>query len=158
MSDLTKLGINPDVEENNGAGDFTLLPKAKYKGVMIGEVLSDNKNGTGKVYETKWQIVEGKYADTILRDWWNITNNSEIAQQIGQGQLKRVCRLCGVPFPPPDATLLLGKPLLLSIDIVEHYKDPNKQQNKITAYNPVPAGNNTPQLPANKTVQDDISW
>lgn len=139
MSDLTGIGIDIGVAEDDGSGGRVIVPKAKYKAVMVFESLNDNNAGTGKTYETRWQIVDGPHSDVVLRDWLNIINPNAQAQRIGQGQLKRICRITGVPFPPPDATQMFGKPVLLTVNVKPDRKDKAKLQNEITAYNLVPA-------------------
>jgi hypothetical protein len=144
MSTLMDLGIDADaIQEADGTGGRVVVPKGKYKAVMVANKLSDNNAGTGKIFETKWQIIEGKYTDTILMDWWNVRHPNKICQDIGLGQLKRVCRLVGVPCPPPDETQMLGKPCLLTVVVKPNYKDNTKMQNEITAYNPVPSNFST---------------
>lgn len=139
MSDLTGLNIDAEIQEQDGSGGRTLVPRGKYRSVMVFESVNDNKAKNGKIFEVRWQIVDGQHADTILRDWLNIVNPNKISQDIGQGTLKRICRLTGVPFPPPDTSLMFGKPCLLTVNVKPDYKDKTKFQNEITAYNPVPA-------------------
>lgn len=140
MTTLMDLGIDVDsVEENDGTGGRQIVPKGKYKAVMVKSALNDNNAKTGKVFETSWQIVDGPHSDVVLKDWWNVRNPSTTCQNIGLGTLKRVCRLTGVPCPPPDETQMYGKPLLLTVNVKKDYKDETKFQNEITAYNVAPA-------------------
>lgn len=137
MSDLSKMGIDPNVKENEGS--FPVLPAAKYKAVIIGTNIKDTKKQDGKIFVVKNQIVEGEYNGFLIReDNINIKNKSKICQEIGQGTLKRLCRLTGVSFPPPDTTLMHGKPLMVTVGVNE-YLDENsgekKKSNKIMAYN-----------------------
>lgn len=138
MSDLSKMDIDPNIPENEGS--FTVLPAAKYKVVIVGTNIKDTKaKDGGKIFVVKSQIIEGEYNGFLIReDNINIKNKNKVCQEIGQGILKRICRLTEVSFPPPDTTLMHGKPLMVTVG-VDEYIDENsgekKKSNKIMAYN-----------------------
>ena len=98
MADLTGTGLDPNVPENSGG--FTVIPEGKYQVVIVGDKLVPTKAGTGKMLELKVQIIEGDHRGETITDRLNIVNASSVAQAIGQGQLKRICNLCGVQYPP----------------------------------------------------------
>ena len=140
MADLTGANLDPNVEENSGG--FTVVPEGKYQVVIVGDRLKDTKAGTGKILELKVQVIEGEHRGTTIIDRLNIVNASSVAQSIGQGQLKRICNLCGVDYPPSSTDGLIGKPMLATVKI-ETFTSNNTgnelQSNKISGYNPVPA-------------------
>ena len=155
MSDLSSIGINTDVTEDSGIGaGGQIVPNGKYKVVMVAESLEDNNNKNGKVLKTKMQIIEGKFENTILYDNINITNPSKICQDIGQGVLKRICRITAITFPPPDMTLAFGKPMLATVNVKPKWNDATKKQNEIVAYNQVPADFVAEDKPAVTAVTD----
>ena len=117
MSDLSGLNLDANVQENDG--EFTVLPAGKYKMVMVGDELKDNKAMTGKILVVKLQIIEGQFAQEIVKDNINITNPSPQCQAIGQGTLKRICNMCQVPYPPQDTNGLMGKPMVVTIGVEE---------------------------------------
>lgn len=138
MADLTGTNLDPNVEENTGG--FTIIPAGKYKAVIIADRLQDTKNGSGKMLELKVQIIEGTHQGETIIDRLNIVNASSVAQAIGQGQLKRICNLCGAPYPPANTNGLIGRPMEITVKVEEF--ESNKtgemlQSNKISAYNPV---------------------
>lgn len=138
MSDLSNLGLDPNVEES-GPG-YTVIEPGRYKAVITGDKLAPTKDGTGRMLGLKVQIIEGKFAGEVVQDRLNVINKSAQAQAIGQGQLKRICGLCGVPFPPADSTALYGKPLM--VQIINEPFTSNKTgevllSNKIKNYGPV---------------------
>jgi len=139
MADLTGANLDPNVEENTGG--FTVVPEGKYQVVIVGDNLKDTKAGTGKILELKVQIVDGEHRGATVVDRLNIINQSDVAQKIGQGQLKRICNLCGVSYPPSDTTGLIGKPMQATVK-TEEFTSNNTgnllKSNKITGYNPVP--------------------
>jgi|GEM_PF-2489215 len=170
MSNLSDLDLDADVQEDNGTGTggITLIPKGKYKFVIVKDDVRATSDNNGKGIELVLQIVDGQYSDTILKDWINLKNkNHPEAEKIGQGQYKRICRIAGVPFPPPDSTQTFGKPILGTVTVVPYYKDKTKNVNKITAYNPVPSDfvaeasleqpNFIPEA-SNQPATDDEPW
>lgn len=140
MADLSGAKLDPNVEENSGG--FTVVPDGKYQVVIVGDKLTDTKSGSGKMLELKVQIIDGEHRGTTITDRLNIVNNSDIAQKIGQGQLKRICNLCGVDYPPSSTDGLIGKPMQATVK-TEEFTSNNTgnllKSNKISGYNPVPA-------------------
>jgi len=135
MAMLTGLNIDKDVEEaGNG---FTVLPAGKYKMCLVGDELVNNKANTGKILKLKIQVIEGQFMGEILTDNLNITNPSATCQRIGQGTLKKICNLCGVPFPPQDTAGLMGKPMVVGLTVEEFTSNATGktlQSNKVKSY------------------------
>lgn len=140
MSDLTKMGINQNVPESSG--EFEVIPSDKYPMVITSEEMKDNSKKSGKVLTFFWQVVKNEqYKGITIKEYLNITNTSKIAQEIGQGVLKRICSLTGVPFPPPNTQLMYGKPMLNTVKVEEFKSNTSGEtlkSNKITAHNPMP--------------------
>jgi hypothetical protein len=112
--------------------------------------------------------MDGQFAGEVLTDYINITNPSPKAQAIGQGTLKRICNLCGVPYPPQDTAGLMGKPLGVDVKVeeftsnnsVDENGNPKKlKSNKINAYGPPPTQTQAAaqQAPA-QPVQQASGW
>ncbi|MBL0716854.1 MAG: DUF669 domain-containing protein [Desulfosarcina sp.] len=166
MSNLNDLNMDANVAEDDGTGSGgQVIPNGKYKAVMVAENLENNKNENGKVWKIKMQIIEGQYTDNIQFDNINATNPSKVCQDIGQGVIKRICRITGVPFPPNDCSLMFGKPMLITVNVKPKWNDSSKKQNEITAYNPVP--NDFVAVTPDKATQvisdvqdktDDLEW
>ena len=139
MADLSNTSLDPNVEENSGG--FTVVPEGKYQVVIVGDKLTNTKAGTGKMLELKVQIIDGEHRGTTVIDRLNIVNQSDMAQKIGQGQLKRICNLCGAAYPPSDTTGLIGKPMQATIKVEEFTSNRTGnllKSNNIAGYNPVP--------------------
>ena len=107
--------MDPNVVE--ASDGFEVLPKAKYKMVIIGDELKPTKSNTGTYLAVKLQVIEGAHSAKQVTDNINLINPSQICQQIGQGTLKKICNICGVQYPPKDTTGLYGKPMEVSIDV-----------------------------------------
>ena len=160
MTSLNGLTLDPSVEESTG--EFTVIPAGKYKACLVGDELTDNKAGTGKILKVKVQITDGQFAGEILTDYINITNPNPQAQAIGQGVLKRICNMCGVQYPPQDTAPLMGKPLGIDVKVekfVSITSGKELKSNKIKAYGPVPTTPPPMQQPAQQqAVQPASGW
>jgi hypothetical protein len=146
MSDLSNVNLDPNVPE---AGSFQVVPEGRYKAVIAGDKLYPTKDTKGRILELTVQIIEGQFSGLTIPDRLNILNPSEIAQRIAQGTLKRICSAVGVAYPLQNTDVLLGKPMLVTVEI-EKFKS-NKtgndlQSNKIKNYAPWVA--QTPQAAA----------
>jgi len=115
MADLSNTQIDENVPE---AGSFTCLPEGNYPVVIIHDEIKTTQKG-GKMLEIKLLIFEGKYKGENLTDRLNLINPSTVAQKIGQGTLKKLCRLTGLPFPPKDTEGWKGKPLTVKVGVTE---------------------------------------
>ena len=113
MADLTGLGIDENVKEATGGG-FTLYEDGWYKQCLIKTEVIPTKDGKGKRFMLALQFLDGQYSgDVYTKEGLNIINKSDKCQEIGQGQLKKLCKLTGVPFPPPNTTHMHGKTFMV---------------------------------------------
>jgi len=113
MANLSGVSLDANVEESTGG--FDLIPEGKYHAVIVKDLVKDTKAGDGKILELAVQITAGEYAQKTVTDRINIVNKSAQAQAIGQGQLKRLCRLTGIEYPPADTAGMYGQPLEITI-------------------------------------------
>ncbi|OGS40510.1 MAG: hypothetical protein A3K77_00765 [Euryarchaeota archaeon RBG_13_31_8] len=144
MADLSNTQIDQNVPES---GSFTVLPEGFYLCVIINDEIKDTQKG-GKMLEINLLVIDGQYKGETLTDRLNIINASSIAQKIGQGTLKKLCRLTGLEFPPKNTAGWKGKPLMVKVGIqkfnsnttgkelesneVKDYKEFVKQEQQIT--------------------------
>ncbi|HUS51137.1 MAG TPA: DUF669 domain-containing protein [Candidatus Paceibacterota bacterium] len=149
MSNLCDLDLDPNVKENDGAG--RVIPAGEYKVVIIGDQIKDTKDGKGKQFVPKLQIIEGDYCGVILKDYINIKNPSSACQAIGEGTIKRICRIVGEPYPMTrENSYLYGIPMMVTISI-KTIKDTERLSNNVEVYNSV---DDTPSQ--KKSVKLDI--
>ena len=161
MADLSGINMDKDVKESGQ--DFEQLPTGNYNAVIVGDELSQNSKGTGMLLTFTWQIIDdkenGKYKGRNIDSRHNIQHTSEVTQRIGQGELKRICGLCGVQYPPQNTEALFGRPISLYI------KENNYKSNKlnddgserIIKGNQVSAFNNVPEIPQTNPVNGNMS-
>ena len=151
MANLTGLNIDPEVQESDGV--FEVLPAGKYKCAMVGDELKDNKAGTGKILTVRLQVIEGQYAQEIIKDNINITNPSAVCTAIGQGTLKKICNLCNVQFPPTETTGLMGKPMVITVGVQDFVSNKTGKTLKSNTVNKYEAANTA--IPSAPNPQQD---
>jgi len=137
MANLFNLGLDPDVKEQQ---DFTIIEPGNYRAVIVKDDLKSTRNGNGKYLEIEIQIIEGKYSGEKIIDRLNIINQSMQAQNIGQGKLKRICKMLDAQYPPADTSDLYGKPFEILVDIEEFISNNTGrtlQSNKVKSYNKI---------------------
>lgn len=134
MADFTGTPLDPNVQE--ATGTYTVIPPGNYVAVIVSDRIVDTNAKDGKILELKIQIADGQYKGEIIIDRLNIVNKSTVAQTIAQGQLKRICGICGVQYPPANTNGLIGRPIQIKI-VNESFtsKDGGQlQSNKIKGY------------------------
>jgi len=159
MSDLSNMGMDPNTEETTGA--FNVVPAGRYEMVIIADNLKDAKSGKGKVLSLTFQIVSGPEKDSTIIVRLNIKNTSEVAERIGQGTLKRLCRLTGVTFPPANTDHMKGKPIMGTV-VVKSFKSNNTgdmlESNDIKAFNSRAIEMPGPEPSSPTQDNSDIPW
>ena len=165
MADLAPLGFNPDNVEHMDT--FEVIPPGSYPVVIVESDVKDTKEKTGKILELKYQIIEGPHTSKTLIDRLNIINKSDVAQKIGQSQLKDICEAIGFKGQLTNSEALHGKPFSVSVE-VETFKsnknDKNLQSNKIAkrmtrqAAQTAPLPDVSAQTSAAKTAAAASKW
>jgi len=159
MSDLSNMGMDPNTEETTGA--FHIVPAGRYEMVIVADALTDAKSGNGKVFSFTFQIISGPEKDSTIVVRLNIKNTSEIAERIGQGTLKRLCRLTGVTFPPTNTDQMKGKPIIGTVTVksFESNKTGDKlESNDIKAFNSKAIEMPGPEPSPPSQDNSDIPW
>lgn len=140
MANLMAIQSEMDTDVKESGGGFDVLPGGQYKMVIVGDELKDNRAGNGKLLVPKLQVVEGAHAGVTIPDYINLTNPNKQCQEIGQGTLKKICRLCNVQYPPTDTTTLYGKPMSVKV-AVQSFKSNTTgndlQSNNVKSYSEV---------------------
>ena len=135
-------GVQMDVNVQESGGDFEVLPAGHYKMVIINDLLKDNRAGNGKILKLKLQVIDGPHKGVTIDDHINLTNPNKQCQEIGQGTLKKICRLSNVQYPPADTTGLYGKPMSVKV-AVQSFKSNmtgnDLQSNNVKGYTEVKA-------------------
>lgn len=133
-------GVQMDVEVPESGGDFQVLPAGYYKMVIINDLLKDNRAGNGKILKLKLQVIDGPHKGVTIDDYINLTNPHVKCQAIGQGTLKKICRFCGVQYPPQDTVGLYGKPMSVNVtvqDFKSNTTGKDLQSNSVKGYSEI---------------------
>jgi hypothetical protein len=92
---MAEIRFNPEAVEDDGV-DFAPLPQGRYLVEIIESDTRPTKSGGGEYVHLKMRVVEGPYENRLLFDNLNYINQNATAQQIGQKNLRRLCRLCSI--------------------------------------------------------------
>ena len=112
MADLTSLGMDSGVKEA-GSTTRVIFETGWYKMQISSLTVAPNSKGTGQRLAYTVVMEGGEYDLETYNDGLNIIHNNPVCQEIGQGQLKRMCRCVGVDFPPSDTDSMLYKSLMV---------------------------------------------
>jgi hypothetical protein len=115
MSDLRGVKFNSEVMESSSKK--IIVPQGKYKAILVGDTFSTNKKQTGKTLKLIFKIIEKDFFGINLDKYLSIVHNNIQAQDIAQGELKRICTVCGVKFPIVDTNELIGVPIILFVNV-----------------------------------------
>jgi hypothetical protein len=127
------------------------------------------------VWKIRWQVFDGPYIGETIEDNINVQRfgNSEkdqTCQRIGQGTVKRICNLMGLPYPIKDTAPMVGGQIGVEIrheEFVSNRTGKKLKSAKISKYIPLddvrpahvaaqPAeapGNNPPP-----PTDEDVPW
>lgn len=121
-----------DANQHEPSKGFEPLPVGDYKVVMVESEKAANKKQTGFFLKTKFQVLDGPFANRILFHYFNLWNPNDKAAAIARGEMSALCRAVGV-MVPGDSVKLHNLPLLVSVKI-EKRDDNDELANRITAF------------------------
>lgn len=75
------------------------LPEGAYKAIISASEMKPNKAGNGNVLKLVLDIIDGKYKNRKVFWYLNYTNPNKDCENIGRGELKRLCAAVGKPAP-----------------------------------------------------------
>jgi hypothetical protein len=130
MALLPDLFRAEDVKDDGG--DFDLLPAGKYVAQVVKSEVRDTKSGTGKYISLQLKIIEGDHTGRVVFDMINVVNQNEVAQNIGQRQLKQLVEACELT-EIEDTTELHAIPIQITVGI-EPEKNGWPAKNKVKKY------------------------
>jgi Protein of unknown function (DUF669) len=126
----TKLNEAFDVENEEGGGQFDVLPAGKYNADLMQVEVVTLKSGKGQAVKMNWCIYDGDYEGRWLFDQVIIQHESAEAQKFGKRKFKDVCVACGITAPISDVSVLLHKRCALDVGIEKdktgEYSDKNR--------------------------------
>ena len=120
---------NPDAIPSSG---YTPLPAGEYTLEIVESEYRPNANGTGMLLACKAQVVGGEFDGRPFYINYNLENQNETAQEIGQRGFAGLRRATGV-LAPNDSEELHFKPFRVKIGVQEK-KVTGEPQNVIKQY------------------------
>lgn len=127
---LLKSSFVTDEIEDTG---FDPVPPGMYTAQVVASEIKPTKAGTGEYIKTEFKILDdGPYVGKRVWTNFNIVNPNEQAVKIGQGQLKQLCKACGIT-ELTDTQELHGVPLRIKVAIQEG-TDGYDDQNVVKKY------------------------
>lgn len=106
---------NPDAEPSSG---YTPLPAGEYTLEIVESEYKATQGGTGMILSCKAQIAEGEYEGRPYYLNYNLENDNELAQEIGQRDFAGLRRATGV-LAPDDSDELHFKKFRVKIGVQE---------------------------------------
>lgn len=120
---------NPDAEPSAG---YTPLPAGEYTLEIVESEYKATSKGTGMILSCKAQVVGGEYDGRPFYINYNLENQNETAQEIGQRDFAGLRRATGV-LAPDDSEELHFKAFRVKIGIKAR-KDTGELENVIKEY------------------------
>lgn len=120
---------NPEAEPSSG---YTPLPAGDYQMEIVESEYGATSKGTGMVLKCKAQIVGGEYDGRPFYLNYNLQNDNETAQEIGQRDFAGLRRATGV-LAPDDSEELHFKTFGVKIGI-KNRKDTGEPENVVRQY------------------------
>ena len=134
--------INIDGWESVKANDgsLELIPAGWYRTMIVETDVLQTRDGLGQYVKAKLQIIEGEKKNRTVYHNFNTVNQSQMAQEIGRGQLKAVAALCGLQALR-DTFELHNHPFWVRIACEKDKNDQNTWYNRIKEFKAEPPSN-----------------
>jgi cobalamin biosynthesis protein CobT len=129
MAKLKKSFNAKQISEEN---PFEPIPAGRYTAQVIKTELCETKAGDGHYLKIQFQVLNGEYKGRTIFSNLNIDNQNDLAVQIAEQKLSRLCLAVGVTVLK-DTKQLHGKPLIANVSITEA-KDGFEARNDIGGF------------------------
>ncbi len=110
------LGQTFNVNELQDGQSFDPIPAGQYVTTIEDAEIKTTKAGTGTYLKLKMKVSEGAYQNRVLFSNITVTNPSETAVKIGEGQIKALMRAIGLSSLR-DTDQLVGQSVLAKVTI-----------------------------------------
>jgi hypothetical protein len=141
-----------DVDAEQGSPDFAPIPKGKYPATVTDAKAGMLKSGKGQAVNVTVEIADGDYVGRLVWDRIIVAHVSPEAMKFGRRKFKDLADACGITGQITDLSVLLNKPLLVSVKIEEDESGEYAPKNRVTRYKKIEAAKKT-----NGGAKDDPS-
>lgn len=129
-------------------GSIPVLPAGDYVVKIVDETPNQPlKNGSGTALVFEYQVVDGPFVGSRIRDWLNLGHADEQTRGLAQSRLKSIGVSCGLPIFN-DTRELFNRPFVVRLSCSEYQ---GKQRNNIDEYRPVAQGQPVQAAPTQPT-------
>jgi Protein of unknown function (DUF669) len=118
------------------SASYDLMPRGKYVCHFTAQAVVELKSGNGQCLKLDAQVLEGPHKGRKLWVRLNVSHTSETAQRISQQQLSKIKGCFGLVGKLSDASLLLFKPITLSVDVAPA-RGGYAESNEVKDFSPV---------------------
>ena len=108
------------------------IPAGIYSVLIKEAVLEPNSQGTGQIIKAQLAVIDGEYKDRVVYTNFNVMNQSEKAQEIGQKQFSALLHAIDV-LQIADTAEIVNKPLKIRVKI-KAADGEYEARNEVTAY------------------------
>lgn len=102
-----------DTKASLGSGARKLVDRGDYNVLITKSDTADNSKGTGKNVAMEYNILDGDFSGTDLKEWLAVVNSSETAQGIAREKIKALFDVTEVRTGSDD---LVGHTIRVRID------------------------------------------
>ena len=81
-----------NANDHDEMGNFDPVPAGDYRAQVVDSDVKGTKSGSGYYAKLEWEIIDGEYTGRKVFANYNLQNNSEKAQEIGQREFAAACR------------------------------------------------------------------
>lgn len=116
---MARLNQQYDPAQHEEMQEFTPLAAGDYLGRITKSEMKKTKDGAGQYLELEFTLIAAEHADRKVWTRLNLVNRNATAVKIANQELKSICVAAGINGVVDDSDVLHGKPMLLSLKIVE---------------------------------------
>ena len=112
-------------------GSIPVLPAGDYVVKIVDETPNQPlKNGSGTALVFDYQVVDGPFVGSRIRDWLNLGHADAQTRGLAESRLKSIGVSCGLPIFS-DTRELFNRPFVVRLSCSEYQ---GKQRNNIDEY------------------------
>ena len=95
---------------------FETVPAGWYNAMIDESEMKPTKDGSGAYLQTRFNIIDGQYANRKISMRLNLRNTNPVAQEIAYKQLSAICHAVGV-MQVADSSQLHGRPMKVKVKV-----------------------------------------
>lgn len=133
-----EMNFDPDEIEDDGAGDFELIPSGNHRAVIVSTEAKENNAGTGHYLECELDLLDVPFEGRKLWYRINIDHPDEKTLARAKRDLKRLCDAVGHTGKLTSSGMLHDKPFVAAV-VIKKRKDTGENTNDVKSVKSVAA-------------------